>query len=119
LPRHEARKVRAGVKERYRLVYRILNNPFYAGIPQREGKTYPGKHEAMVTLDQFDRVQEFLGHPGKQRPKTREFAFTGLIRCGACGLSVTAAETVTRSTRPQDTYSISTLLGDKWVLCTD
>ena len=45
-------------------VYRILSNPFYAGILQREGKTYPGKHEAMVSLDEFDRVQEFLGRPG-------------------------------------------------------
>ena len=77
-------------------VYRIISNPFYAGILQREGKTYPGKHEAMVTLDQFDRVQEFLGRPRRPRPKTREFAFTGLIRCGACGLSVTAGETVNR-----------------------
>jgi site-specific DNA recombinase len=77
-------------------VYRILNNPFYAGILQREGKTYAGKHEAMVTLDQFDRVQRLLGHPGQPRPKTREFAFTGLMRCGACGLSVTAGETVNR-----------------------
>jgi len=77
-------------------VYRILGNSFYAGILQREGKTYPGKHQAMITLDDFDRAQQLLGRPGKPRPKTKEFAFTGLIRCGACGLSVTAAETVNR-----------------------
>jgi len=77
-------------------VYRILGNQFYAGVLQREGKTYPGRHEAMVTLDQFDQVQEILGRPGRPRPKTREFAFTGLIRCGACGLSVTAEEKVNR-----------------------
>jgi site-specific DNA recombinase len=77
-------------------VYRIFNNPFYAGILQREGKTYAGKHEAMVTIDEYDRVQGFLGHTGRQRPKTRDFAFTGLIRCGSCGLSVTAGETVNR-----------------------
>jgi site-specific DNA recombinase len=77
-------------------VYRILNNPFYAGILQREGKTYPGKHEAMVTLDDFDRVQELLGRPRQPRPKTREWAFTGLIRCGACGLAVTAEERTNR-----------------------
>jgi DNA invertase Pin-like site-specific DNA recombinase len=77
-------------------VYRILSNPFYAGILQREGKTYPGKHVAMVTLDGFDRVQEFLGRPRQPRPKTKEFAFTGLIRCGACGLSVTAEEKMNR-----------------------
>lgn len=77
-------------------VYRVLSNPFYAGILQREGKTYPGRHPAMVTLDEFDRIQELLGRPRQPRPKIREFAFTGLIRCGACGLSVTAEEKVNR-----------------------
>ncbi len=77
-------------------VYRILSNPFYAGIIQGNGKLYPGKHETIVTLDQFDRVQEILGRPSRPRPKVRQFAFSGLIRCGACGLSVTAEEKVNR-----------------------
>jgi DNA invertase Pin-like site-specific DNA recombinase len=95
-------------------VYRILSNPFYAGILQREGKTYPGKHEAMVTLDQFDRVQEFLGRPRQPRPKTREFAFTGLIRCGACGLSVTAGETVNRHGSHYIYYHCTKRRIDRW-----
>jgi DNA invertase Pin-like site-specific DNA recombinase len=95
-------------------VYRILGNPFYAGILQREGKTYPGKHEAMVTLDQFDRVQEFLGRPRQMRPKTREFAFTGLIRCGACGLSVTAGETVNRHGSHYVYYHCTKRRMDRW-----
>ena len=44
----------------------------------------------MVTLDEFERVQELLGHPGCPRPKRHQFAYTGMIRCGECGLSVTA-----------------------------
>lgn len=77
-------------------VYRILTNPFYAGIMQWEGKTFPGKHPLMVTLDEFELVQELLGRPGPQRRKTREFAFTGMIRCGECGFSVTAEEKTNR-----------------------
>lgn len=77
-------------------VYRILHNPFYAGIIQRKGKTLPGKHEAIITLDDFDRVQQLLGQRAQARPKTLEFAFTGLIRCGACGLAVTAEHKVNR-----------------------
>ena len=77
-------------------VYRVLSNPFYAGVLQREGKTYPGKHPAMVTLDEFERVQELLGRPHAPRPKSRAFAFTGLIRCGDCGFAVTAEEKTNR-----------------------
>lgn len=95
-------------------VYRILHNPFYAGILQREGKTYPGKHEAMVTLDDFDRVQELLGRPRQPRPKTRQFAFTGLIRCGACGLSVTAEERTNRFGSRYTYYHCTKRRIDSW-----
>jgi DNA invertase Pin-like site-specific DNA recombinase len=95
-------------------IYRILSNPFYAGILQREGKTYPGKHETMVTLDEFDRVQELLGRPRQPRPKTREFAFTGLIRCGACGLSVTAEERTQRHGHSYTYYHCTKRRMDRW-----
>jgi site-specific DNA recombinase len=69
--------------------YRILTNPFYAGILQRDGKSFLGKHPAMITVDEFERVQKLLGRPGAPR-QTRTFAYTGMIRCGECGFSVTA-----------------------------
>lgn len=77
-------------------IYKLLTNPFYAGMIEWGGKTYPGKHKPMVTLDEYERVQEMLGRPGKPRPKRHTFAFTGIFRCGACGLSVTAEEKVNR-----------------------
>ena len=72
-------------------VYKMLTNPFYAGVLTWEGKTFPGKHPPMVTVDDFDCVQQLLGRPGRPR-QTREFAYTGMIRCGECGFSVTAEE---------------------------
>jgi hypothetical protein len=77
-------------------VYKILTNPFYAGILLWAGKTYPGKHEHMVTIDEFDQVQTLLGRPGRPKPQRHAFAYTGMIRCGECGLSVTAEDRVNR-----------------------
>ena len=71
-------------------LYRILTNPFYAGLILWGGHLYPGKHEAVVTLSEFDRVQKMLGKPASMKPKQHSFAYTGLMRCGVCGLSVTA-----------------------------
>jgi len=71
-------------------IYRIFTNIFYAGILDHKGKQYEGKHEPMVTLDEFDRVQVLLGRKGKPRPKEHHFAFTGFIRCSECGCLYTA-----------------------------
>lgn len=73
-------------------IYTMFTNPFYAGIITWRGKEQPepGKHEAMINLEEYDKVQVMLGKKGKQRPKTREFPFTGFIRCGECGCSITA-----------------------------
>ena len=77
-------------------LYRLFTNPFYAGVLEWEGKTYPGKHTPIVTLDEYERVQELLGLRSKPRAKTHDFAYTGMIRCGECGLMVTAEAHVNR-----------------------
>jgi len=71
-------------------IYKMFSNPFYAGYIRYLNKLYPGKHEPMITLDEFDRVQQLLGKEGKPRPQKRKFAFTGAIRCGECGCIYTA-----------------------------
>lgn len=77
-------------------IYAILANPFYAGVFVWEGETRAGKHEPMLSLAEFDRVQALLGRPHRPRPVHREFPYTGIIRCGACGLSVTAESKTNR-----------------------
>jgi site-specific DNA recombinase len=77
-------------------VYRLFRNPFYAGLIKWNGKISPGKHPAMVTLDEFDRVQRLLTREGQPRPQLKEAAYTGLIRCGECGRSVTIEEQINR-----------------------
>jgi DNA invertase Pin-like site-specific DNA recombinase len=77
-------------------IYKVLTSPFYAGLIPWKGRLYPGKHPPVVTVDEYERVQELLGRPTQPRPKTREFAFTGMFKCGECGLSVTAEEKTNR-----------------------
>jgi DNA invertase Pin-like site-specific DNA recombinase len=76
-------------------MYRILTNQFYAGVLESEGRIFPGKHQPMITMDEFEKVQHLLGRPGVPR-KTRSFAFTGMIRCGECGFSVTGEDKINR-----------------------
>jgi hypothetical protein len=71
-------------------IYKILSNPFYAGIIVWGGQTYPGRHEPVITIDEFERVRVLFQRPGPARPQRHAFAFTGMIRCGSCGLAVTA-----------------------------
>lgn len=88
-------------------VHRILTNPFYAGVIEWEGRTYPGRHVPIVTMDEFNRVKEILRKPGAPRPQRHRFAFTGMIRCGGCGLMVTAEHKVKPSGRAYTYYHCS------------
>jgi DNA invertase Pin-like site-specific DNA recombinase len=76
-------------------LYLLLSNPFYYGMMKMKGELYPGSHVPMITKEQFEKVQRILGRPNTC-PKTRQFVFTGMIRCGECGSAITAEETINR-----------------------
>jgi hypothetical protein len=74
-------------------IYRILADPFYYGsfeYPKGSGNWYEGKHEPMVTQEEFDLVQSMMGGKHNVRAKSYEFAYRGPIVCGECGAQVTA-----------------------------
>jgi hypothetical protein len=79
-------------------MYKIFNDSFYYGFyPWKDPETgeqrmIKGNHPAMITENEYKRAQVLLGRRGKPQPKTREFAFTGLMRCGECDSSITAEE---------------------------
>ena len=77
-------------------VYTVFSNRFYAGLIERNGGIYPGKHQPIISLDEFDAVQRILKRPAQARPQKKTFAFTGMIRCGVCGHTVTAEDKVNR-----------------------
>jgi DNA invertase Pin-like site-specific DNA recombinase len=77
--------------------FSMLGNPFYSGVIRlRSGETFLGAHPAMITRGEFDRVQQILGRTGRPRPQHHTFSFTGLMKCGGCGGSITAEEHVKR-----------------------
>lgn len=67
----------------------IFRNPFYYGLFKWAGEYHLGKHEPMITKDEFDRVQRILGENTDVRFYGQEFPYKGLIRCGGCGGSIT------------------------------
>ena len=73
-------------------IYQMFTNPFYYGMIRYNRELYPGKHEAMVSIAEYDTVRLLLGRKGNPRPKSHAFPFVGLIECGQCGASVTAEE---------------------------
>ncbi len=70
-------------------VHLVLKNPFYTGIFEWSGQTYPGKHPVFINPDIFREVQAVL--TGHNRPKysTRDIAFRGLMQCAYDGCMVT------------------------------
>jgi predicted transcriptional regulator len=82
---------RAGKPVRKSGIAHLLRNPFYYGIMKFKGELYEGGHPPLVAKRTFDRVQEVLQQRAKPIKKgVIKFAFTGLIKCGECGASITA-----------------------------
>ncbi len=74
------------------IIHLIFRNPFYYGYFYWKGELYPGKHEPMITKEEYDRAQIIIIGKRPTYKKDQAFAFTGLIRCGECGASITAED---------------------------
>ena len=79
-----------GQRIRRSTFYKIFKNPFYYGYFRYAGTFYEGKHEPMVTKSEFEMVQFILTGRHTAKVQLVDFAFTGLMRCGECGASITA-----------------------------
>src|SRR3990167_5081799 len=76
-------------------IYNLFSRPFYYGLfeyPIGSGNWVKGIHKAMITEEEYDRIQFLLGRKGRPRPKSHIFDFTGIIKCGECGSTITAEE---------------------------
>ena len=75
-------------------LYQIFRNVRYAGLvpdPYDQYRFYPAEFPAMITQDEYDKVQSLLGTRGYPHlAQRKEFALRGFIRCGECGCMITA-----------------------------
>ncbi|OSM07384.1 recombinase family protein [Magnetofaba australis] len=76
-------------------IYRILNYRAYIGDVVYKGEVYPGEHEPIVTLRQWNQAQSILQQNARKRA-SRARAQTpsplkGLIRCGHCHRKMTTS----------------------------
>ncbi|PWB81809.1 MAG: recombinase family protein [Methylocystaceae bacterium] len=73
-------------------LHTILRNRLYTGQFQWNGKLHQGKHEPLVSVELWERVQGVLDgrHATPLHPFRHEFAFSGLMTCTECGCAVVA-----------------------------
>jgi DNA invertase Pin-like site-specific DNA recombinase len=71
-------------------IHSILRNRLYTGQFEWNGKLIQGKHQPLVSVELWERVQGVLDGRSatKHRRATHDFAFSGLIACAKCGCSV-------------------------------
>ncbi len=69
----------------------ILSNTFYYGPFQYGGEWYEGKHTPIIDRVLFEKVQKVLVRRGRRQSTKKEpQALCGLLKCGECGMSITA-----------------------------
>ena len=64
----------------------ILHDPYYIGKVTFKGEIYPGRHEALISPELFERVQRVLEvrHHRNQRDCRNSHFLRGLMQCGRC-----------------------------------
>ncbi len=72
--------------------HKILTNPIYADDFLWGGKRYSGTHEAIVSRELWNQVQQVMDRKGSRRTCHQKhwWAFQGLISCGHCGCAMVA-----------------------------
>jgi len=76
-------------------IHRILNNSFYYGKfewPENSGEWHRGNHKKMITVNEFQTVQEIITRKTKARFKKHDINYRGLMTCECCGGAITASK---------------------------
>lgn len=66
-------------------VNKMFSNIYYAGKFEWNGEIYQGQHSQMVTMEEFEKVQQILGRRFTPRPQKYESLTSGLLKCSCNG----------------------------------
>lgn len=69
-------------------MYFILRNPFYCGKFLYAGQLYQGVHKPMITVNEFDTLQEILDGRTITHKITQDFIMRGFVKCGYCNYQI-------------------------------
>ena len=70
---------------------KMLRNPFYYGVMIYKGERFEASHPPLIPKKLYDSVQAVLAQKTRVIKRTVDkFTFTGLMKCGECGASITA-----------------------------
>ena len=66
--------------------YKMLSDPFYYGYFKFGGEIYKGKHEAMISKEEYENIQSLLGR-NQSSPNGASYndVFYRTFTCGECG----------------------------------
>lgn len=76
----------------YRTIRQMLDNPVYCGCNKYKGVIYPGNHEAIISEDVYNQVQEEIkirqikayAQNKNPRPFQSKYMLSGIGQCGYC-----------------------------------
>ncbi len=85
----EGLRTRTGGMCRSNQIHRFFLTRFYCGLMERDGKIYQGKHQAIISVNQFNKAQEILHGRAHPHPKKYFYSAQGFLKCDNCGCALT------------------------------
>ncbi len=68
-----------------KLARQILMRKTYTGYICYNGEEYKGRHEAIISLETFEKAMQIMGERSGSKRIEQGNLLTGLVRCGCCG----------------------------------
>ncbi|MFX3920469.1 recombinase family protein [Streptococcus suis] len=85
--------LRQGKAWNYQGLRRILSNPVYIGMVRYKNEIFPGNHQPIIDVSDYDKTQEeikkrqieALEFSNNPRPFRAKYMLSGMAKCGYCG----------------------------------